>query len=312
MKNIKNVLLLLLTALIWGIAFVAQTTGGDAVGPYSFNCVRSFIGAGVLIPVIRFLDAKGYSASKPQTKEEVKYLWKAGLSCGVFLFLGMTFQQLGIFMGTPAGKAGFLTACYIVLVPVLGIFLKKKCGLNIWIAVAITVVGLYMLCMNETLNFKASDIFVLVCALAYAFQIMSVDKYVNNVDPIRLSRIQFLVAGTLSIVPTIIYDIKVLSGSFSAWIMSFTTWDAWIPILYAGVMSCGVAYTLQIVGQRGFNPTIASLLMSLESVFSVLAGWVILGQKLGPKELAGCALIFVAVVLAQISFDNFKKKPKEA
>lgn len=310
MKNIKNVLLLTLTALIWGVAFVAQTTGGDVIGPFSFNGIRSFMGSAVLIPVIKFLDAKGLSKNRPTTTEDKKTLWKAGAMCGCFLFLGSTLQQVSLFMGTPTGKAGFLTTCYVIIVPVLGIFLKKKCGINVWIAVVITVFGLYLLCMNGSFALAFTDIILLLCALAFSLQIMTVDHFVDKVDPVRLSSIQFLTTGVLSITPIIFYDIMKVAGGVKPWLSGFIRTDTWISLLYAGILSCGVAYTLQIVGQIGFNPIIASILMSLESVFSVLAGWLILSQKLSSRELCGCALVFVAVVIAQVPLEVFLKRAK--
>jgi len=313
MKSLKNVLILTLTALIWGVAFVAQTTGGDVIGPFSFNGIRSFIGAAVLIPVIKILDAKGMSPNRPVTKQARKIQWKAGITCGIFLFLGSSLQQVGLFMGASTGKAGFLTACYVILVPVLGIFLKKKCGINIWIAVLIALIGLYLLCakQGESLTLTFPDMLLLLCALAFSFQIMTVDHYSDKVDPVRLSSIQFLTTGVISLVPMVIYDIMKVSGNFATWISGFSQTDTWIALLYAGVLSCGVAYTLQIVGQKGLNPTIASLVMSLESVFAALAGWVVLGQVLSNRELNGCILVFAAIVLAQISFDSFKGRRKQ-
>ena len=308
MKNTKNVLMLLLTAFIWGIAFVAQTTGGDAVGPYSFNCARSFIGALVLFPVIKFLDSKGLSGDKPDTKEDKKHLWKAGILCGLCLGSASLFQQVGINMGTAAGKAGFLTACYIILVPVISIFIGKRSNWNIWLAVAITLAGLYMLCINGSISLQKADVLILICAVLFALQIMVIDHFVESMDPVRLSQIQFFVAGIISLVMVMIFEIP--KNGLVGWALSFVSWDAWIAILYAGVMSSGVAYTLQIVGQKGFNPTIASLLMSLESVFAVLAGWAILHQKLTIRELTGCLLVFIAVVLAQIPFNEIMEKRK--
>lgn len=308
MKNMKNVLLLLLTAFIWGIAFVAQTTGGDAVGPYSFNCVRSFIGALVLFPVIKFLDAKGLSGSIPKTKSDKKKLLKAGILCGICLGSASLFQQVGITMGTGAGKAGFLTACYIVLVPVISVFIGKKSSWNIWAAVIITLFGLYLLCLNGGFTMQKPDVLILICSLLFALQILVVDHYIDELDPVRLSQLQFVVAGIISLVMTIIVDIP--KAGLSEWISSFASKEAWISLLFAGVMSSGVAYTLQIVGQKGFNPTIASLIMSLESVFAALSGWAILGQKLSVRELFGCILVFLAVILAQIPFEELMAKRK--
>lgn len=296
-RQVRNSILLVLTAFIWGIAFVAQSEGGNAVGPFTFNGIRSLIGSIVLLPVIALLDRMKLTSKKPVTKAEKKTLLIGGLSCGVLLFLASSAQQLGICLGTPAGKAGFLTACYILLVPVLGLFLKKKCGVRVWVGIAITLVGLYLLCMSETLRLQRSDLLLLACALLFAVHILVVDYFSPQVDGVRMSCIQFLVCGILSLIPMFFSEIRV---GADVWLAKLTDPGAWLAILYAGVLSCGVAYTLQIVGQNGINPTVASMLLSLESVFSVLAGWIILKQSLGAKELLGCGLIFIAIILAQL------------
>ena len=296
-RQVRNSILLVLTAFIWGIAFVAQSEGGNAVGPFTFNGIRSLIGSIVLLPVIALLDRMKLTSKKPVTKAEKKTLLIGGLSCGVLLFLASSAQQLGICLGTPAGKAGFLTACYILLVPVLGLFLKKKCGVRVWVGIAITLVGLYLLCMSETLRLQRSDLLLLACALLFAVHILVVDYFSPQVDGVRMSCIQFLVCGILSLIPMFFSEIRV---GADVWLAKLTDPGAWLAILYAGVLSCGVAYTLQIVGQNGINPTVASMLLSLESVFSVLAGWIILKQSLGAKELLGCGLIFIAIIRAQL------------
>ena len=296
-RQVRNSILLVLTAFIWGIAFVAQSEGGNAVGPFTFNGIRSLIGSIVLLPVIALLDRMKLTSKKPVTKAEKKILLIGGLSCGVLLFLASSAQQLGICLGTPAGKAGFLTACYILLVPVLGLFLKKKCGVRVWTGIAITLVGLYLLCMSETLRLQSSDLLLLACALLFAVHILVIDYFSPRVDGVRMSCIQFLVCGILSLIPMFFSEIRV---GADVWLAKLTDPGAWLAILYAGVLSCGVAYTLQIVGHNGINPTVASMLLSLESVFSVLAGWIILKQSLGAKELLGCGLIFIAIILAQL------------
>ena len=309
-KTKRNSILLVITALIWGVAFVAQSEGGDAVGPYTFNGIRSLIGGAVLLPVIVLLDRLGFTSRRPQTKEEKRTLWTGGICCGAILFIASSLQQLGMYLGTPVGKAGFLTSCYIILVPILGLFLKKTCGWNIWAGVAITVVGLYLLCMDGGLYLQLSDLLVFLCAVVFAMHILTVDHFSPLVDGVRMSCIQFWVCGLLSMVPMMVFEMKPLSGGMAAWISGLGTWGAWIAILYAGVMSCGVAYTLQIVGQEDVNPTVASLLMSLESVFSVLAGAVLLQEYLNFRELAGCVLIFAAVILAQLPVSSDKKHTK--
>ncbi|MFQ9514482.1 MAG: DMT family transporter [Eubacterium sp.] len=299
-KKLRHSFLLLLTALIWGIAFVAQSSGGDAVGPYTFNCIRSFLGAIILLPVIIVLDKSGLTYRKPSTEKEKKTLITGGICCGTALCLASNVQQLGLYFGASAGKAGFLTACYILLVPILGLFFKKKCGWNIWIGVALSLAGLYLLCMNGSTVFHFSDILLLLCAFIFSVHILIVDHFSPLVDGVRMSLIQFLVCGILTAIPMFLIDMGHSIDGIIKWAPALASWNAWIPILYAGFLSCGVAYTLQIVGQEGLNPTVASLLMSMESVFSVIAGWLLLGETMGLKELWGCALIFVAIVLAQI------------
>lgn len=302
LMKIRNSGLLILTAFIWGSAFVAQSEGGDLVGPYTFNSIRSFIGALVLLPVIFFLDKKKMS-KKPEDKEEKKLLFLGGLACGIILGLASTLQQLGIYYGTSSGKAGFLTACYILIVPILGIFLKKKCGWNIWTGVVLALAGLYLLCMKDSFLPEFSDILLIVCALLFSFHILLVDYFSPKVDGVRLACLQFFMAGILCAVPMFFVDMR---RGMAEWSSPFFTKAAWMPILYAGILSCGVGYTFQIIGQKGMNPTIASLLMSLESVFAVLAGWAILGESLSKREFLGCCLLFVAILLAQIPFGERK------
>lgn len=289
--KLKNSLILLLTAAIWGVAFVAQSVGMDYVGGFTFNMVRCIIGAIVLLPVIWFLD-KG---KKPvyRTPEEKtagrKTLLIGGISCGICLCLASNFQQFGI-KYTSVGKAGFITACYIVIVPILGLFLKKKCSPFIWAAVVMALVGLYLLCINDGFSIGKGDILVMICAVLFSFHILVIDYFSPKVDGVKLSCLQFLTAGILSGIPALLLEHPQISSICAAW----------QPILYAGVMSCGVAYTLQIIGQKDMNPTVASLILSLESCISVLAGWIILGQRLSTKEILGCVIMFGAIILAQL------------
>lgn len=304
-KELRNSLCLILTALVWGVAFVAQRQGGAAAGPYTFNCIRSLIGAVVLLPVIHFLD--GRTAHKPQTRQDRRRLWTGGILCGAVLFVASTFQQMGMYYGTTAGKAGFLTACYILLVPVLGIFVGKKCHWNVWVGILTAVVGLYFLCLTEGFSFYVSDVLVLLCAVCFSVHIMVIDHFSPLVDGVRMSCIQFLVCGVLGLVPMIGVEVIHSPGGLQGWMQMFGGWEVWIPILYAGVMSCGVGYTLQIIGQNGINPAIASLLMSLESVFSVLAGMLILHETMTGREILGCVLVFGAVIFAQVSPGDWRK-----
>lgn len=294
MKQMKSNAMLLLTAFIWGCAFVAQSVGMDYVGPFTFNSVRSFIGSLVLVPVIFLMDSlkrkEGMSEEEVRaSRGDTKTLITGGICCGVVLGVASSLQQFGI-MFTTVGKAGFITAMYIVIVPLLGVFIGKKVRPLILFCVALSVAGLYFLCMTEKLSLGIGDLYVLVCAVVFSVHILVVDHFSPLVDGVRLSAIQFLTAGVLCAVPMLLFEAPNLTGILAAW----------KPILYAGVLSCGVAYTLQILGQKGADPTVASLLMSLESVFSVLAGWVILGQALSLKELFGCGLMFCAIILAQL------------
>ncbi len=299
-QKVRNSFLLVLTSLIWGTAFVAQSKGGKAIGPYAFNSIRSFIGAIALIPVIIFLDKIIDNKKKPKTKEEFIILLKGGVMCGILLALGSSLQQLGMYFGTTAGKAGFLTACYIILVPIFSIFLKKKCGINIWIAVVVAIIGLYLLCINGEFELEIGDILVILCAVFFSFHILTIDYFSPKTDGVRMSCIQFFVCGIVTLIPALLFDIPFKNNEIGIWLTAFNNSETWLSLLFAGIMSCGVAYTLQIVGQNGLNPTVASLIMSLESVFSVLAGWLILGETLSGKEIIGCIFIFVAIILAQI------------
>lgn len=290
---VKNSLLLLLTAAIWGVAFVAQSVSMDYIGGFTFNTVRNIIGAVTLLPVIAFLGKKSPDANvdKTQQKNELKTLITGGICCGILLCVASNFQQFGI-KYTTVGKAGFITACYIIIVPIIGIFLKKKCSPFIWIAVMLSLVGLYLLCLKPGEGFALGrgEILVLICSVLFSMHILVIDHFSPLVDGVKMSCIQFLVSGILSGIPALIFENPSLSGIL----------NAWLPILYAGVMSCGVAYTLQIVGQKNMNPTVASLILSLESCISVLAGWIILGQSLSGREIFGCILMFAAIILAQL------------
>ena len=289
---IRQSLLLLLTATIWGVAFVSQSVGMDYVGPFAFNAARSLIGAAVLVPCIALLkkiQKKEEGPEEVHKKEDKRTLLRGGICCGVILAVASSFQQFGL-LYTTVGKAGFITAMYIILVPLLGIFAGKKVGLRIGISVVIAVAGLYLLCMTESLRLEAGDILVLLCAVVFSFHIMVIDHFSPLVDGVKMSCIQFLTCGILCGICMFLFEAPKLSMILAAW----------KPVLYAGVMSCGVAYTLQIVGQKGMNPTVASLIMSLESVISVLAGFVLLHEVLSRRELFGCVLMFAAIILAQL------------
>ena len=260
----KNSMLLMLCALIWGTAFVAQSAG-SGMGAFSFLAGRSWMAVLVLIPTVKAFDAlhhrQGRPDGKPKTAAERKLLLKAGLVCGTLLFLASAAQQLGITLDPSTAKAGFLTAMYVVLVPVFGLFLGRKGSAQLWASMAIAVVGLYLLCMKDGFgSIQSSDWLLLLCAVLFSFQIMAVDHFSPQMDGVRLSLVEFFVVSVEST----------------------------------------VAYTLQILGQRDLNPAVASLIMCLESVFSALGGWLLLHQNLSFRESTGCVLLFAAVVLAQL------------
>ncbi|MDE6663335.1 MAG: DMT family transporter [Lachnospiraceae bacterium] len=284
---IRQSCLLFLTAFIWGVAFVAQSAGMDYVGPFTFNAVRCILGGIVLIPCIGILSL--HKKQKSDVSENKKTLLIGGIMCGILLFTASSLQQFGI-LYTTAGKAGFITALYIIIIPVLSIFLHKKAGMKVWISVVIALCGLYLLCMNENLRLSQGDILLLLCSLTFSFHIMVIDYFAPKVDGVKMSCIQFFVCGILSSIGMLLFEnpniVQILSG--------------WLPILYGGIMSCGVAYTLQIIGQEGMNPTVASLILSMESVISVLAGWVLLHETLSRRELTGCVFMFAAIILAQL------------
>ena len=295
MKKISfgSSLLLFLAAGIWGVAFVAQSVGMDYMGPCTFNGIRFLIGGTVLLPLVYVRVKK-----KKNTPEELPpaLTLKGGICCGLAICAASLCQQIGI-METTVGKAGFITTLYIIIVPVFGLFLRKKVPGKVWIAAAVAAVGMYMLCINESFSVSRGDAFVFLCAIIFAVHILVIDYFSPKTDGVALSCIQFYTAGIICTV--------------AAFAVETPTWGQFVsgivPILYAGVMSCGVAYTLQIIGQKNVEPTVASLILSMESVVSVLAGWVILGQELSSKELAGCVLVFAAVILVQYNGRTPKK-----
>ena len=290
LKQFRGALLLTLTALIWGTAFVAQSLGMDYLGPFTFNGVRNFVAAVGLLPVIAFLRRRqGKAEARGAAGKSGKTLWVGGVLCGLALGVASSLQQIGI-QYTTAGKAGFVTAFYIVLVPVLGMFLGKKTGWKVWLAVAMALAGLYFLCITESFSVGRGDIYVFIGSLLFAVHILIIDYFAPRTDGVKMSCIQFFVAGILSMFPMAAFETTTVEGALRSW----------GPLLYAGVLSCGVAYTLQIIGQKNMNPTVASLILSLESCISVLAGWVILGERLSVREGLGCVLMFAAIILAQL------------
>lgn len=278
----------MLTALIWGAAFVAQSAGMEQNGPFTFNTIRMILGGIVLIPCIALFDKMRHVRLGWRSAD--KNLWVGGCLCGVALFTGATLQQFGI-QYTSAGKAGFITALYVIFVPLCRLFAGKRPGKLLWGSVALAAVGMYLLCMDGSLALSKGDVLVLLGAFGFTAHILIIDHFSQKVDGVRMSCIQFFVAGALSLVCMFLFEAPAVPAILSAW----------APILYAGLLSCGVAYTLQVVAQKDTDPTVASLILCLESVFAVLFGWLLLGETLSMKELLGCILMFIAIVLAQFA-----------
>ena len=300
-NSLKGASLLLIGSFIWGTTFVAQSMGTNHLSAFSFNCIRNFIGVFALIPVLLWqISQKNKSVNSVQI--ELRNIFSrdlliAGLVTGTALCLASNFQQLGIEHST-VGKSAFITTLYIVLVPLVGIFFKKKLSLQIWIGVVLAMIGLYLLCMkDEAFVLGTGDIYLLLCAFFFTIQITAIDHFAPKVNAIALSMAQFFVTAVLS-------GIGMIFTSLPSWndIM-----NAMIPLLYAGVLSSGIAYTFQIIGQKHLPATVASLIMSLESVFATLAGWIILHEILTTKELIGCMLVFAAVILTQLPMKKNKK-----
>lgn len=285
---IRQSFILLMAATVWGVAFVAQSVGMDYVEPYTFIAVRNVVALAVLVPCAVFM-RRGTQKVYHQ-KESKKALVIGGVCCGLCLFTASTLQQFGV-KYTTVGKAGFITAMYLVLVPVFGIFLKKKTGLKVWIAVGLACMGLYLLCITKgDFRLQKGDLYMLGCAAVFAVHILVVDHFSPLVDGVQLSCVQTLTNAILGTIMMLLLEQPHFSDILAAW----------LPILYAGALSSGVGYTFQIIGQKGMNPTAACLILSLESVISVLAGWLLLHQVLTAREVAGCALAFAAIILVQL------------
>jgi drug/metabolite transporter (DMT)-like permease len=297
MKNFKGAILLIITAIIWGTSFVSQKLGMNYVEPLTFGASRFLLGAVVLIPVILISDRiTKRKVEKSDESREITYnkdLIAGGTLCGASLFLGAWFQQWGI-VYTTAGKAGFITALYIVLVPVLGLFLHKKVSKLVWLGVTISTVGLYLLCVKEGFIIQKGDAIVLAGTIFWAMQILVVDAYVSKTDGLRLSFIQFLTAGIFSAIAALIFE----NPKFETIIACAG------PLLYTSIMVVGVAYTLQIIGQKSTEPAIAAIIMSMESLFAVISGVIFLGETMTMKEVIGCALMLVAVLITQVKSEG--------
>jgi drug/metabolite transporter (DMT)-like permease len=290
----KSNLLLLLTAVIWGFAFVAQRAGMEFIGPFTFNTARFALGSLSLIPLLLINQKRKFEKEKFLPLKDKKFLF-GGLSAGTVLFLGATFQQGGL-VYTDAGKAGFITGFYVILVPILGLFINQKTSLLTWLGALVAIAGLYFLSVNETFDINVGDVLVLIGAFFWAIQILVIGYYSTKVDPFQLAFSQFVVCAVLSFVAALITETIVLQNVLLAY----------LPILYAGLFSVGIAFTIQVVAQREAHPANAAIIMSLEAVFAVLGGWMILNESIPTRVLIGCILMLIGMILSQLYL--FKRK----
>ncbi len=294
-RKIRSAIMLVIAALVWGAAMAFQSEAAKFIGPMTFQSVRFLIGGTVLLPVVFWLGKKDPGEGRPEHKPKGAIF--GGVLCGIVLAAACLLQQYGVTY-TTVGKAGFLTSLYIIIVPVLGLFMRKKVGVNIWISVGIALVGMYFLCMNESFTLSVGDTLVLLCAFVFSIQIILLDKYTPIYNALKLSCIQFYVCGFVSMIGMFIFEQPSISQLI----------DAWVPILYTGACSCGIGYTFQAIAQKDLDPTLASLLMSLESVFSAIFGSLIASQIMTKREIFGCVIMFCAIVLAQFVSPDKKQK----
>ncbi len=302
-KQTLSSLMCLLAAAIWGFAFVAQKAATE-LPPFTIITLRSFIGALFLIPVTMLFDRLRGDDRRLFSKKGLDVTraeWIGGIACGVALSAATMFQQFGI-VGTDAGKTAFITALYVVIVPIYGLFLGRRSPLHVWISILIAVVGFYFLCIGDAFTVAPSDLLVLVCALLFAFHIMVIDRFVDRCDGVRMSCIQFFTVGVIALVLALIFD----RGVTAEGVFRNT-----LPILFLGIGSSGIAYTLQILGQKGAHPAVASVLFSMESVFGVLGGVLVLRERMQAREIVGCVIVFVAVILSQLPITEWIKNKKE-
>lgn len=290
-KIFKSELLLLLSAVIWGFAFVAQRAGMEFTGPFTFNALRFALGSLSLLPFIlinRSKNSKDISGTDPSAS---KNYFKGGIILGSILFVASSFQQVGI-VYTTAGNAGFITGFYVILVPIFGIFIGKKTHFNVWIGSALALAGMYLLSVKQNLTVGYGDILVFFAAVFYALHVLTIGHYATKSDNLKISALQFAVCSIYSIIAAFLFETPELSGII----------EAAIPILYGGVFSVGIAYTLQLIGQRKAHPAPAAIILSLEAVFAVFGGWLILNEVVTINTLAGCLLMLTGMILAQLNF----------
>lgn len=295
-KQLQGSAYLLLATIIWGSAFVAQSVGMDHIGPFTFQAVRCAMAVVGLLIVIWFMDRGKNDGKTFFSRWADKQLWKAGILCAIPLFLAINLQQIGI-VSTDAGKSAFLTAMYIIIVPIIGLFFRQKPSKMIPVSVVLAVIGLYLLSCVGVTEVNTGDLFLIACAFMFALQIVFVDRFAGNVDALRLNCLQSFFCALGSAVVMVFTETPTLQ----------TINDCLLPLSYAGFLSMGAAYSLQIMGQRHLEPTAASLIMSLESVFAVLFGWLLLHETMTVYEASGCVLVFAAVILSQIPLPQKKK-----
>lgn len=297
-NKLKGNAILLLTAIIWGTSFVAQSEGMKYIEPFTYNSLRTIIGGIVLVPVIAGF--RIFDKNKSEKKYSARATLIGGIACGVVLCVASSLQQFGI-VHTTAGKSGFVTALYVVIVPFYQLILGRKPSKLVWLCVLGAVVGFYLLCIKDDFTVGIGDLLTLLCAFGFAAHIICIDRFLEKgANGVEMACVQFFTAGIIMFICMLIFETPQIDKIF----------EAKYTILYTGIMSSGVAYTLQIVGQRYAEPTIATLIMSLESVFAALSGWIILGETLTVKEFFGCCLVFAAVVLSQIKLPSRKNKEK--
>lgn len=303
-SSIGSSFLLFLAAFIWGVAFVSQSKGMEFMGPFTFNGVRCTLGCLVLIPFI--LIRRGQEKKPTSVAQEIpwKVMLPGGILCGLLLTSATMLQQYGI-MYTTVGKAGFITTLYIIIVPILGIFFKRRVPVVVWIGAVIAAIGMYLLCVTEGVSINQGDILVFGCAIIFSFHIMVVDYFSPKVDGVILSCIQFFISGVICSLGALLFETPTISQLAAGA----------VPLLYAGILSCGVAYTLQIVGQKNVNPTVAAMILSLEAVVSSIAGYVAFkvgflttDQTLSARQILGCVIVFAAVILVQLPIGRQAEK----
>ena len=301
-QQTKGNLLLLLASLIWGTAFVAQSVGMEYIGPFTFMAARSIIGALSLVPVILLQNARKKHLGQPlkMSAESKRSLLRGGILCGLLLTVAANLQQAAL-LYTTTGKAGFLTALYILLVPITGLFMGRRVLPAVWLAIAVAAIGLYLLSVQSSLTINLADLLLIACAFVFTGHILAVDHYSPKVSGVALSCLQFLVAGLLSSLMMFLFESPNLPALLSSA----------LPLLYVGVLSSGVAYTLQIMGQRLTTPAVASLIMSGEAIFALVGGMLILGERMTGREALGSALMFIAIIGAQLAQITKKEKKLE-